>query len=142
MCSGNQYSIIKEVFVWAEPNEVLHKIIRRPSRGPQKVLGTFGTSEDETDQSGGRRKVSSKKTFNMKKVYGHISLSDFFTGHRDASNKSSHFYWTICRKDVSVPTREHYEIPSPFQGACHYPRDQRLRLETPGWRVLDFFVNP
>ena len=29
-----------------------------------------------------------------------------------------------------------------FQGRRHFARDQRLRLETPGWRVLDFQGNP
>ena len=29
-----------------------------------------------------------------------------------------------------------------FQGSCHFARDQRLRLETPGWRVIDFPGNP
>ena len=28
-----------------------------------------------------------------------------------------------------------------FQGFKHFARDQRLRLETPGWRVLDFEGN-
>ena len=28
-----------------------------------------------------------------------------------------------------------------FQGRRHFARDQRLRLETPGWRVLDFQGN-
>ena len=29
-----------------------------------------------------------------------------------------------------------------FKGSRHFARDQRLRLETPGWRVLDFWGNP
>ena len=29
-----------------------------------------------------------------------------------------------------------------FQGSRHFARDQRLRLESPGWRVLDFHGNP
>ena len=28
-----------------------------------------------------------------------------------------------------------------YLGTKHFPRDQRLRLETPGWRVLDFEGN-
>ena len=36
-----------------------------------------------------------------------------------------------------------YEIIRHFQGHRHFARDeQRLRLETPGWRVLDFDGNP
>ena len=33
------------------------------------------------------------------------------------------------------------EILRHYQGTGHFPRDQRLRLETPGWRVLDFEGN-
>ena len=28
-----------------------------------------------------------------------------------------------------------------FRGSKHFPRDQRLRLETPGWEVLDYQGN-
>ena len=31
-----------------------------------------------------------------------------------------------------------YEILRRYQGTKHFTRDQRLRLETPGWCVLDF----
>ena len=39
-------------------------------------------------------------------------------------------------------TRGHHEVLQNFQGSCHFARDQRLRLETPGWRVLDFHGSP
>ena len=48
----------------------------------------------------------------------------------------------ICRKDVSVPTHGPHEFLRHFQGVKHFARDQRLRLKTPGWRVLDFEGNP
>ena len=35
----------------------------------------------------------------------------------------------------------HHEILPHFQGSKHFPRDQRLRLETPGWEVLDYEGN-
>ena len=35
----------------------------------------------------------------------------------------------------------HQEILRQFQGSKHFPRDQRLRLETPGWGVLDYESN-
>ena len=35
-----------------------------------------------------------------------------------------------------------YEILRHLKGARHFPRDQRLRLETPDWRVLCFDGNP
>ena len=59
-----------------------------------------------------------------------------------AANKLSEFYCRVCRKDVSVPSDGRYEIIRHFQGYHHLARDQRLRLETPGWRVLDFDGNP
>ena len=43
---------------------------------------------------------------------------------------------------MSVPTHEHHEVLRHFQGSRHFALDQRLRLETPGWRVLDFDGNP
>ena len=63
------------------------------------------------------------------------------TGPTDASGKPCHFYCRICRKDVSVMTHGVYEILRHYQGTKHFPRDQRLRLETPGWRGLDFEGN-
>ena len=54
----------------------------------------------------------------------------------------SHFYRRVCRKNVFVLTHGHHEVLRHFQGSRHFARDQRLRLETPGWRVLDFHGNP
>ena len=64
------------------------------------------------------------------------------TGATDAAGKPSHFYCRICRKDASVLTHGPHEVLRHFQGVKHFARDQRLRLETPGWRVLDFEGNP
>ena len=35
----------------------------------------------------------------------------------------------------------HARDPAPLSGDKTFPGDQRLRLETPGWRVLDFEGN-
>ena len=79
----------------------------------------------------------------MKKVWGADEVGWFFvTGTTDAAGKPSHFYSHICRKDVSVLTHGPYEVLRHFQGVKRFARDQRLRLETPGWRVLDFEGNP
>ena len=43
---------------------------------------------------------------------------------------------------MSVLTHGHHEVLRQFQGSRHFARDQRVRLETPGWRVLDFHGNP
>ena len=79
----------------------------------------------------------------MKKVYAATELDSFFvTGPSDAANRLSQFYCRVCRKNVSVLTHEHHEVLRHFQGRRHFARDQRLHLETPGWRVLDFQRNP
>ena len=73
----------------------------------------------------------------MKKSYATSELARFFvTGPTDASTKLSEFYCRLCRKDVSVLTHGSPEVLRHFQGIRHSARDQRLRLETPGWRVL------
>ena len=113
----------------------------RPSQSSQRVE-TSDTSGDETDASQGHRKVLSKKIFRMKKVYAATELGRFFvTGPSDAAKMPSHFYCRLCRNNVSVLTNGHHEVLRHFQGRRHFARDQRLRLETPGWRVLDFQGN-
>ena len=64
------------------------------------------------------------------------------TGPTDAANRPSYFHCRVCRKDISVLTHGHHEVLRHFQGSRHFARDKRLRLETPGWRVLDFHGNP
>ena len=59
-----------------------------------------------------------------------------------AATLPSHFYCRVCRKNVSVLTYGHHEVLRHFQGSRHFARDLRLRLEKPGWRVLDFPGNP
>ena len=79
----------------------------------------------------------------MKTVYAATELGRFFvTGPSDAANMPSHFYCRLCRKNVSVLTHGHHEVLRHFQGRRHFARDQRLRIETPGWRVLDFQGSP
>ena len=126
----------------AELNEVLDRLKQGPLQSPQTVE-TSDTSRDETDASQGRWKVLSKKTFRMKKVYAATELGRFnATGPTDAANKPSHFYCRLCRMNVSVLTHGHHQVLRHFKGRRRFARDQRLRLETPGWRVLDFQGNP
>ena len=125
-----------------ELNEVLDKLNQGPSHSPQRVE-TSDTSGDETDTSKWRRKILSKNTSRMKKLYAAPELDRFFvTGMSDAGNMPSYFYCRVCRKIVSVLTHGHHEMSRHFQGSRHSARDQRLLLETPGWRVMDFHGNP
>ena len=64
------------------------------------------------------------------------------TGSTDFATKRNHFYCRICCKDVSVLTHDHPEVLRHFRGSEHFLRDQRLRLETPGWEVLVYEGNP
>ena len=116
---------------------MLDRLTQGSSESPQKIE-TLKTSGDETDASKGRRKIFVQKTFRMKKVYAATELGRFFvTGPSDAANMPSYFYCRLCRKNVSVLTHGHHEVLRHFQGSRHFARDQRLRLETPEWRVLD-----
>ena len=79
----------------------------------------------------------------MKKVYAATELGRFFvTRPSDAAYMPNHFYCRVCRKNASVLTQGHHEVSRHFQGSRHFARDQRLRVETPGWRVMVFHGNP
>ena len=107
------------------------------------AVKTSNSSADESEASHSRRRVRSKRTFKMKKVWGANEMGQFFvTGATDAAGKPSHFFCPVCRKDVTILTHGPHEILRHYQGVKHFARDQRLRLETPGWRVLDFEGNP
>ena len=129
------------VILFAELGEVLDKLNQGPSvsQQQQRATDTTDTSGEETDTSQPRRRVSSKRTFKMKKSYATSELARFFvTSPTDASTKLSEFYCLLCRKDVSVLTHGNPEVLRLFQGIRNSARDQRLRLETPGWCVLGF----
>ena len=133
------------VILLSELDEVLGKLNQGPSTShqQQRVPNTTDTSGEDTDVEQPRRRVRSRRPFKMKKGYAVGELAQFFvTGPTDAANNLSEFYCRLCRKDVSVLTHGGYEIIRHFQGHRHFARDQRLRLETPGWRVLDFDGNP
>ena len=120
----------------------LEQVEQRPSRVLPRLGDTTDTSGDERNAGEPRRRLRSKKSYKMKRAWGTSDvgaiLCDWPTG---VATKPSHFYCRICRKDVSVLTHGHHEILRHFQGSKHFPRDQRLRLETPGWEVLDYEGN-
>ena len=129
--------------MFTELDAVLQHLRQSAARPGPHVVDTSDSSADESETSHSRRRVRSKRTFKMKKVWGANEVGQFFvTGATDAAGKTSHFYCRVCRKDVSVLTHGPHEILRHYQGVKHFARDQRLRLETPGWRVLDFEGNP
>ena len=133
------------LFCFAELYEVLEKFNQGPSipQQQQRVADTTDTSGEDTDVEQPRRRLRSRRTIKMKKGYAVGELAQFFvTGPTDAANKLSDFYCRVYRKDVSVLTHGGYAIFRHFPGHRHFARDQRLRLETPVWRVLDFDGNP
>ena len=120
----------------------LEQVEQGPSRVVPRLNDTTDTSGDESDAGEPRRRLRSRKAYKMKRAWGGSDVGRFFvTGPTDAATKPSHFYCRICRKDVSVLTHGQHEILRHFQGSKHFPRDQRLRLETPGWEVLDYEGN-
>ena len=120
----------------------LEQLEQGPSRVVPRLGDTTDTSGDESDAGEPRRRLRSRKAYKMKRAWGTGDVGRFFvTGPTDAATKPSHFYCRICRKDVSVLTHGQHEILRHFQGSKHFPRDQRLRLETPGWEVLDYEGN-
>ena len=122
---------------------MLDKLNQGPSTARPPIVETTDTNGEDTDTSQPRRRVRSKRTFKMKKSYTTSELARFFVfGPTDASTKLSEFYCQICQKDVSVLTYGSSEVLRLFQGIRHFARDQRLRLETPGWRVLCFNGKP
>ena len=129
--------------MFIELDAVLQHFGQSTARPGVHAVKTSDSSADESKASHSRRRVRSKRTFKMKKVWGTNEVGQFFvTGATDAAGKPSHFYCRVCRKDVSVLTHGPHEILRHYQGVKHFARDQRLRLETPGWRVLDFEGNP
>ena len=131
------------IFLFTELDAVLQHLGEKSARPGTHVADTTESSADESEAGHPRRRVRSKRTFRMKKVWGADEVGQFFvTGATDAAGKPSHFYCRVCRKDVSVLTHGPQEILRHYQGVKHFARDQRLRLETPGWRVLDFEGNP
>ena len=127
-------------------NEVLDRLKQGPSECPQKVETSKSRKPvgiRQTPAKGAGKLCPRRKTFRMKKMYAAIELGRFFvTGPSDAANVPGHFYCRVCQKNVSVLTHGHHELLRHFQGNRLFARDQRLRLETTGWRVLDFNGNP
>ena len=98
--------------------------------GPH-VVDTSDTSADETQARYPRRRVRSKRTYKMKRVWGADEVGRFLvTGATGPAGRLSLAFCRICRKDASVLRQGPQEVLRHFQGVQHFLRDQRLRLET------------
>ena len=112
------------------------------SRAVPRLGNTSDTSGDESNMGEPRRQLGSKKTYKKKKAWVASGIAQFsLTGPTDIAIKPNHFYCRICRKDVSVLTHCHHEILRHLQGSKHFPRNQRLKLETRSWEVLEYEGN-
>ena len=122
--------------VFAELNSAISRLSSQRV-GPRVSSGqeTSDTSGDETDGSGRRQKRSSRKRYTLKKSHVTSELASLFvTGASNAAENS--FFCRLCRKNISIAAKGAFEIRRHFQGHKHLKKDQRYRLETPGWRVL------
>ena len=123
--------------MFTELDDVLDRLQQGPSQAARPLVETTDTSGDESVISPRKKKLLSKKTYKMKKAWATDELARLFvTG--DPVAKPSHFYCQLCWSEMSVPTHESLQILRHCQGAKHFAMDQRLSLETPGWRVRDF----
>ena len=130
-------------FLFGELDAVLQRLGHGSAPLSPHVAYTSDKSADESEASHPRQRVRSKRTFKKKKVWAADEFGRFFvTGFIDAAGKPSQYHCRICRKDVSVLTHGPHEVLKHFQGVKYFACDQRLRLETPGWRVMDFEENP
>ena len=124
------YDSLGSIYVFlSELDRMRHKMTHGHSVLQSFAAETIDSSEEETDTSQPRR------TIKMKKIYATDELAQFLvTGPTDATNKVKEVY---CLKDVSVLTHGISEVLRNFQGNRLFARDQRLRLQTHEWPVLD-----
>ena len=80
-------------FLFTELDAVLQQLGQSAARPGPHVADTSDLSADESEASHSRRRVQSKRTFKMKKVWGANEVGQFFVnGATDAAGKPSHFY--------------------------------------------------
>ena len=128
--------------MFTELDDVLDKLKRGPSELARPAIGTTDASGDGSDVSSRGKKVVSKTTYPMRNAWAFSELARLFvTRPRDPVAKPSPFF-QLLRRDVLVLTHGSLEILRHYQIAKQFAMDQRLRLETPGWRVLNFSGNP
>ena len=129
--------------VLTEFDDVLDRLQQGLSQAVRPVIETTSTSENEKDVSTRKNKFLSKWLYRMKKAWVSVELAWLFvTGPTDPVAKPTPFHCQLCQRDMSVLTHGSFEILWHYQGAEHFAMYQRMRLETPDWRVLGFIGNP
>ena len=127
-------------FLFIEIDVVLQYLGQSGARPGRHFADMRDSSADESEARHSHRRVWHIQD---EEGVGANEVGRFFvTGATDAAGKPSHFYCWVCRKHVSVLTHGPHGILRHYQGVKHFARDQRLRLEAPGWRVLDSEGNP
>ena len=108
-------------FLFTELDTVLqHLGLGIAPSGPY-VADASDTIADESEASHPRRRVRSKCTYKMKKVWGANEVGHFVvTRATDAAGKTSHFFCRICRKENSVLTHCPHEVLRHFQGVKNF----------------------
>ena len=85
------------ICLFSELDAVLQHLGKSVARPGPLVVDTSNSSADESEANNSRRRVRSRRTFKMKKVWGANELGQFFvTGATDAAGKRSHFYCRVC----------------------------------------------
>ena len=147
------FSSSQNCLLFAELDKVpsrLEQVEQGSSSVVSRVLKTSNTSGGESDMSQPRRRVRSKRTFKKNNVCVYVcvwgggggEVGRFsVTGPKDDGAKPSHFNCRVCCKVVSVLIDGIHEVLRPFQGTKHFAGEQRLRLETTSWYVLDYGSN-
>ena len=112
-------------------------------RAVPHVFETTDTSSIETEGSEFRRRVRLKQTYekNKKVRGGRIEPLLCNCGNRRI-RKAQSFLLPDLQEIASVMTHGVHEFLRYYQGTKHFPRNQRLSLESPSWRVLDSEGNP
>ena len=122
---------------FAEVNDMLTYLRQGVLPSSPRVTETSDTRDYESE-AGQPSTSAFQADVQFYEIVGAEEMGRFFvTGAPDAFGKPSRFYRRVSRKNVSVLTPDPHEIFRIFQGSKHFTRDQRLPLETPGWRVLD-----
>ena len=94
---------------------------KRPPRDVPRLGDTSDTSGGESDVVESQRRIRSKWTYKMNRLWLASNIGRFFvTGPTDVATKLSFFQCHICLMDVSALTHGDFEILRHFQRSKHW----------------------